>query len=82
MPSKDDLNSFYFDYFDIRADQKVVELNSKRNLLLLKNLGMESEDSVLDFGSGSGTFVHSAGVNCFGYEPMAPFDLDQKSGGG
>jgi len=82
MPSKDVLSSFYFDYFDVRADQKVVELNSIKNLLILKNLGLDSADSVLDFGSGTGTFVHSAGVNCFGYEPMAPFDVDEKKGGG
>lgn len=82
MPSKDVLSSFYFDYFDVRADSKVVELNSIRNLSTLKNLGLESGDSVLDFGSGTGTFVHSAGVNCFGYEPMAPFDMDEKKGGG
>ena len=84
MPSKDVLSSFYLDYFDVRAEQKVVELNSIRNLLTLKNLGLENGDSILDFGSGTGTFVHSAGANCFGYEPMAPFDLDQKKweGGG
>lgn len=82
MPSKDVLSSFYFDYLDVRADQKVVKLNSERNLLTLKNLGYESGDSLLDFGSGTGTFVHTVGPNCFGYEPMAPFDMDQNKDGG
>ena len=82
MPSKDVLSSFYFDYFDVRADPKVVELNSIRNHLTLKKLGLESEDKVLDFGSGTGVFVYSGGVNFVGYEPMAPFDEDQNKDGG
>ena len=79
MPSSHDLDSFYLDYYDVRADQKVVKLNSERNLSTLKNLGYESGDSILDFGSGAGTFVHTVGPNCFGYEPMAPFDMDRNA---
>ena len=76
MPSEIDLNKFYSDYIDIRANKRIVELNSEINLLFLKNLGYEGGDQVLDFGSGSGAFVRTVGNNCFGYEPMAPFSVE------
>lgn len=67
-PTDEDLNRFYCEYVDIRADPQIVTINAKRNLELLKSYGLNEDSSLLDFGCGNGEFVDIAGDRCFGIE--------------
>ena len=67
-PTDDELNRFYGDYADIRANPEIVAINAKRNLELLRAYGLNEESRILDFGCGNGEFVEMAGGRCFGVE--------------
>jgi SAM-dependent methyltransferase len=68
IPSRRDLEYFYHNYSDIRAADDVVKLNAERNISVLKGQGYSSECPTLDFGTGDGSFVQVAGINCYGID--------------
>jgi SAM-dependent methyltransferase len=68
IPSNKDLENFYRDYSDIRANEDIVKINAINNLNKLYSLGISSDSYILDFGSGGGEFVEIAGKNCYGIE--------------
>lgn len=68
IPTADELNLFYSEYDDIRADAEIVKLNAEGHLQVLKKYGWSPLARTLDFGAGEGIFVETAGENCFGVE--------------
>lgn len=68
VPTDEQLERFYSNYSDVRADIRIVELNARSHLDTLSQFGWTSESRVLDFGAGKGTFVDIAGDNCYGVE--------------
>ncbi len=54
IPSNKDLEKFYSDYSDIRANKDIVKINAINNLNKLYSLGISSNSYILDFGSGGG----------------------------
>jgi hypothetical protein len=68
IPSAEELNRFYSEYEDIRADAEIVKLNAEAHLKVLKKYGWSPLAKTLDFGAGQGIFVEVAGKNCFGVE--------------
>ena len=74
IPTETTLKAFYAQYKDIRADRKIVRLNTQEHLEMLgKKYGWTPESTVLDFGSGSGDFVELAGEKCYGVD-LQPSD--------
>ncbi len=65
IPTKQELFSFYSNYSDIRADEKIVKRNASLNLKKLEKLGLNKQSKILDFGCGRGDFIEVAGKNCF-----------------
>lgn len=68
IPTDSQLKTFYDNYFDIRADTTIVNLNASNNLKKLEDYGITKESKILDFGCGKGEFVNLAGENCYGLE--------------
>lgn len=67
-PTEEELRLFYSDYEDIRANPRIIELNAKEHLKTLSKYGLTNTSKMLDFGTGSGTFVEVAGECCFGVD--------------
>jgi len=65
IPTNGQLISFYSNYTDIRAHEKIVKLNAASNLKVLEKLGLNMQSKILDFGCGEGSFIEVAGENCF-----------------
>ncbi len=71
LPTREQLEIFYTNYQDIRADAKVVIMNAKKNLKHLSaRYGLSNSSRILDFGCGVGLFVNIAGQNCVGVDPF------------
>lgn len=68
MPTDEELDRFYADYSDIRANPEIVQINALRNYESLKQYGLTEHSCILDFGCGNGEFVQAAGPNCYGVE--------------
>ncbi len=68
VPSEEELKTFYSQYKDIRAEQEIVELNSKEHLKVLSKYGWKPNSKTLDFGTGKGVFVEMAGNCSFGID--------------
>ncbi len=67
MPSDSDLNLFYSDYKDIRAEEHVIMANAKKNKEVIFGLGLDESSKILDFGSGKNAFVRYANKNGYNY---------------
>ncbi len=58
MPVSDELNSFYSNYLDIRANPEVVRLNAGRNIdFIERDFHLRKDSWILDFGRGANLFV-------------------------
>ena len=68
VPSDDELRDFYCNYNDPKAPSDVVQLNTQKNIELLKNFGYSVNHSMLDYGTGDADFVKIAGDNCYGVD--------------
>lgn len=68
IPSDKELEYFYGNYLDIRANKNIVIKNAENNLKHLYDLGISTESRILDFGCGEGHFVRIAGKYCYGIE--------------
>lgn len=69
MPSPEQMDRFYRDYFNFRAEITVVEKNALRNIDHLKKFGLTSKSRLLDFGCGENAFVREGKTkNWFGYD--------------
>ena len=76
MPNQKQLADFYNTYFDYRAQPKVTQKNSERNLRYLKEkFGFNQEHHILDYGCGNNQFVQVCRergyMNSFGYDLYA-----------
>lgn len=68
IPNEYTINYSYQNYHDIRADSKIVKINSDAHLRFLEEYGWNMESRMLDFGAGNGEFVEAGGINCYGIE--------------
>lgn len=68
VPTSSQLKKFYATYNDIRAPADVILINAINNLKLLSTYGYSKDKSMLDFGTGDGTFVDVAGDKCYGID--------------
>lgn len=68
IPSNEILAAFYSQYNDVRAEPEIVKLNSKKHLRELSKFGWTPEARLLDFGTGEGVFIETAGNNAFGVD--------------
>ena len=82
IPTEAELRLFYEQYDDIRADRRIVELNARNHLKLLKKHGWTPELLTLDFGCGEGIFVGAAGDKCYGidFKPASSPRIKQSLG--
>ena len=71
MPSVEQLDSFYADYVDVRADREVVIANALRNIEYLRAFGLNGRSRLLDYGSGQGAFCEVGGSETWhNYDPF------------
>lgn len=68
IPTDEELETFYLHYKDIRAERKIVELNSKEHLKILGRYGWTPQSKTLDFGTGEGVFCEIAGNSTYGVD--------------
>ncbi|MCP4708537.1 MAG: class I SAM-dependent methyltransferase [Planctomycetes bacterium] len=70
MPTVEQLNAFYADYVDVRAEREVVEVNARRNIEYLRGFGLNGRLRLLDYGSGQGAFCRVGGSETWcNYDP-------------
>lgn len=69
MPSLEQMDHFYRDYSNFRAEITVVKRNARRNIERLKKFGLNSDSRLLDFGCGENIFVREGKTkNWSGYD--------------
>lgn len=67
-PSDGELKAFYSAYSDFKAPSDVVQLNTQKNIELLKRFGYSAQHLMLDYGTGDADFVKIAGDHCYGVD--------------
>lgn len=78
MPSNNEREMFYQNYFDVRAKRYVVKLNAQKNLdFIIRDYRIDKNTNLLDFGCGQNLFVktcHLRGIHgSYGLDPyIAP----------
>ena len=72
MPSKQKLEEFYSEYFDLRAVDEVVTRNASRNLKFIQSKHEILQGGVLDYGCGKNAFINACRqegfMNSYGYD--------------
>ncbi|MCP4710795.1 MAG: class I SAM-dependent methyltransferase, partial [Planctomycetes bacterium] len=70
MPTEEQLDAFYADYVDVRANRTVVRFNARRNIDYLKEFGLNDRLRLLDYGSGQGVFCEEGETKTWcNYDP-------------
>jgi SAM-dependent methyltransferase len=71
MPDQEELDDFYRDYSDFRANPEIVRANARRNMAhLMQHHGLTKEHTLLDYGCGQNIFVtEGQSANWQGYDP-------------
>ncbi|MDI6735204.1 MAG: class I SAM-dependent methyltransferase [bacterium] len=73
LPTKKELDNFYSNYTDIRAEDSILKMNALRNIQALSSHGLTNENKLLDFGCGKNIFVKSGNSpHWWGYDKYAP----------
>ena len=68
MPSKEELNKFYANYKNFRAQKRISMMNAQKNFEYLKRYGLKKTTRLLDFGCGENYFIMANSKKWEGYD--------------